>query len=57
LNGLKRHVFQAVNVPSLADASIELLTRCLLVSKRLKEEVVNGISTTEHENLKKELVG
>ena len=37
------------------DAIIELSTRCLLISKKLKEEVVNDASTTEHKNLKREL--
>jgi len=54
LNGPERLVFQSTTTSSLADATIELSTQCLMISKRLKE-VVNGISTIEHENLKKEL--
>lgn len=48
--------FRLANVFSLADATIELSTRCLLVSKRHKEETINGVSTTKHEKVKRELV-
>ena len=54
LNGPERKVFRSATIPSLADTTIELSTRCLLISKKLKEEVVNGVSTTKHENLKRE---
>jgi len=44
------------NFPSLKNPSIELSTRCLLISKKLKKEAINSVSTTEHENLKREIV-
>jgi len=50
----QQDMFQSTNVSSLADAAIEL-SRCLLVSERLKKEAVNSVSTTEHENIKREL--
>jgi len=56
LNEPEQQVFRSATIPSLADETIELSTRCLLISKKLKEEVVNGVSTTEHENLKRKPV-
>lgn len=40
---------------SLADTTIELLVRTLLLCKRLKEEVGKGVLVVEFESLKKEL--
>jgi len=56
LDGPFRHMFRSTNVSSLVDVVIEHSTRCLLTSKQLKEEAINGISTTKFENVKKEFV-
>ena len=56
LDGPSRRVLRSANVSSLTDSAIELATRSLLIAKRLREETINGVSTTEFENVKKELV-
>jgi len=49
-------MFWLANASFLMKSSIELATRSFLIAKRLREETVNGISSTEFENLKRELV-
>jgi len=56
LCGSERQVFRSATIPSIVDATIKFCTRSLLICTRLKEEIGNSISSTDHGNLKRELV-
>jgi len=43
-------------IPSLIDSIVELMSRALLIDKIIKEDSTSGISSTEFEKLKTELV-
>ena len=55
LDSFARDMFKAVSVPSLTDSMFELTSRAFLISKAIREETKNHISSVEFEKLKREV--